>query len=90
MILFIFVTLGAILPFVNDEFSTGISEVNTGELTEGVTHSSVGILTIALSILKMMSWSFGDLPFFLETIIFLPLRIIFYFLIYRQIRGIGG
>lgn len=90
LILFIFVGVGVVLPFVNDEFGTSASEVDTGVLSEDVSGSEAGVGTVLLSIIKMASWSFGDLPFFVELLIFLPLRVLFYILLYRQFRSGGG
>ena len=90
LILFIFVGVGVILPYINDSFGTSASEVNTNVLTSDVSASEVGLGTVLLSVVKIASWSFGDLPFFLELIIFVPLRIIFYTLLWRQLRSGGG
>ena len=52
------------------------------------TASTIG--NILLSIVKMATWSFGSLPILVEVIIFVPIRLIFYFIATRNILGSGG
>ena len=81
IILFIFVGVGIILPYVNEEFDISGSDIdveNVGEeLVEGSIEdvSSIGIGDVLKSVGKMFFWTFGDLPFWLDAI-FIVLRII--------------
>lgn len=51
---------------------------------------SVNAFDVLISIGKMFFWTFGDLPVFIDLLIYLPLRIILLFLGYRAIRGGSG
>lgn len=81
IILFIFVGIGIILPFVNEEFDIDGSTFDTenpaneliGEEFSDVSDVSAG--DIIVSIGKMFFWTFGDLPFWMDAI-FIVLRII--------------
>jgi len=50
---------------------------------------SLNALTVLTSILSMFFWTFGAIPFWLDLVIFLPLRLIFVSIIARNI-WIGG
>jgi len=45
---------------------------------------------IIASVGKMFFWTFGQIPFFIDLIIFVPLRIVLGFLFYMAIRSGGG
>lgn len=50
---------------------------------------SLNALSVLASILKMFFWTFGDLPFWIDIVLFIPLRLIFVAIIARNI-WIGG
>lgn len=90
-----FIMLGALLPFVTSEFSPTTVEHNIEgtEFTTGqaLTTDSTGVFQVILSVITIFFWSVGSgIPIIFELIILEPLRILFYWLFYRQIRGIGG
>ncbi len=76
---------------MNEEFGNIASENQVEGIEDdwdGFTVSSGwGILA---SIITMSFWSFGTLPLSLDLIIFLPLRLVFWFIILRNIRGTGA
>jgi len=87
--------LGALLPFITAEFGTDVTTQNIEgtEFTTGqaLTTSSTGVLDVIVSVITIFFWSVGlGIPIIFELIILEPLRILFYWLFYRQIRGIGG
>ena len=90
MYLFIFLTLGILLPYINSEFSSSSTEFNTDGIDDVVgdetNFSTISGFALIASIFKMFFWTFGDLPFWLDAI-FLVFRIHFGVLIYRLIRG---
>jgi len=92
MIVLVFVTLGFIMPFINSSFGVSEANINTeglvleaGDETGG---AEVSALKVVLSIFTMFFWSFGTLPAIVDTVIFVPLRILLAILIYRNIRGV--
>ncbi len=94
-IIIIFVTLGAILPFVNASFGQAQTDLQTSgiEFATGQgfdDESAVSIGKIVTSIFLMFFWTFGLLPILLEALIFVPLRITFVILLFKLIRGVGG
>jgi len=80
IIVFVFVSLGVILPFVNSEFnvegSTFDTENPADELIEAdfEDSSSINAGDVFTSVAKMFFWTFGDLPFWIDGI-FVVLRI---------------
>ena len=52
--------------------------------------NTISAWDITKSIAKMFTWSFGTIPLFLDLLIFLPMRILLMFLVYRSIRSGGG
>ncbi len=81
IILFIFVGIGVIIPFVNQEFDVTGSTFDTenvadeliGEEFDDVSKVNAG--DILSSVGKMFFWTFGDLPFWMDAI-FVVLRVI--------------
>lgn len=95
-IFFIMFATALILPFVQVDFDVGATENNATGLysPESTTNINVASATISwfqvlVSLTKMFFWYFGNLPLWLNTF-FIALKIIFYVLIYRQIRSGGG
>lgn len=94
-ILFLFIILGIILPFVNQSFNTtsGVQNVNklsSDTNSQVVSTTSIGTFTILLSIGKMFLWTFGDINTIIDGIFFVPLRLMLALLLYRQIRSGAG
>lgn len=94
-ILFLFIILGIILPFVNQSFNTtsGVQNVNklsSDTNSQVVSTTSIGTFTILLSIGKMFLWTFGDINAIIDGIFFVPLRLMLALLLYRQIRSGAG
>ncbi len=82
IILFIFVGIGVIIPFINKEFNIEDSAFDTGNVADELIGeefsdvSGVSAGEILKSVGKMFFWTFGDLPFWMDAI-FIVLRIIF-------------
>ncbi len=105
-ILFIFILTAAFLPIIQAEFGdddfvsndvdgliTGIPDnVCAGTIFDVVCLTTVAIagVSIVLGFFKMFFWTFGDLPFLLDLMIFVPLRIIFVFLLIKFIPQVGS
>lgn len=95
-IVIIFVTLGAILPFIHATFDQQETNFNVEdvEFESGqsllFSEDQVTVLGVVASIFTMFFWTFGAIPIILEIIIFLPMRIIFVVLLYKLVRGVGG
>lgn len=97
VLLFIFIGVGLILPFITNEFQ-GTETVQVGNIPEGIIDediqdvSGVGAGDILKSIGKMFFWTFGELPFWLDGI-FLVLRVLLLFILVRNFvpfLGSGG
>lgn len=90
----IFLAFGAILPFIQQDFSAPSLTLNNGSLIPSVnpvedtnpftaTFSWFGVF---FSIVKMFVWSFGQIPLWADLIMEI-FRIILYFIGFRLIRG---
>ena len=85
--------VGAITPFLQDEFNTPLA---SGADTETILSSDVsitsfddvGFLSFFPAILGAFTWSFGALPWVFELIFLVPLRILFIYLGVRLVRGV--
>lgn len=91
----IFVVFGAVLPFIQHDFSSPELTLNNGSLIPSVnpaqdndpitaTFSWFGVF---FSIVKMFVWTFGALPVWADLVVEI-FRIILYFIGFRMIRGI--
>lgn len=92
-ILIIFVLLGALLPFLHEAFGQDQTNVNAGGVAFATGQnideaSGVTILDVIFSIVTIFFWTFGNIPLLMDLILFVPLRIIFIVILYRNLRGI--
>lgn len=92
-IIIIFVLIGVFLPYLNQEFPSSASATNISGIEDDLSGDAEGIddinaFDVLVSVLKMFFWTFGDLPFWLDTM-FIILRIIFIVTVARNI-WIGG
>ncbi len=90
-IITIFVILGTVLPFIHQDFAQPQTDLDSKGIEfaggQEVKASSVTILSVIISIFTMFFWSFGNIPTVPEIIIFVPMRIIFLVVLYRNLRG---
>lgn len=87
---FLFVMIGFAVPFINAEFSSDYAL--TGDTNPSVDEeefSPVSGWSVFLSILGMATWSFGIIPVWLD-VIFIPIRVLFWFVVARNIWVGGG
>lgn len=93
-IVILFVTLGVILPFIHAAFDQPVTNLNSEGIEfasgQSFSQSEVTVLGIIVSIFTMFFWTFGNMPVILDTILFVPLRIIFVVLLFKLVRGVGG
>jgi hypothetical protein len=92
-IIIVFIALGIILPYVNTSFGVASSTQNIRGFQTNIGSQSgsiIGLGTIFLSILGMFFWTFGALPWFIDFILFLPMRIMLVMIIVRNFPVIGS
>lgn len=91
-IVIIFVALGTILPFVHDAFDQQATDINAAglEFEAGQQSGVTVVLGVIVSITTMFFWTFGNIPFIIDAVIFIPIRIVFLVLLFKLIRGVGG
>lgn len=93
-ILAFFIILGSIIPYVNAEYGSSYTTPNVAGFEEQVVSESDSIGSVVsgwkvlASVLTMFFWSFAGISIFLN-IVLLPVRIIFWMTIIRNI-WIGG
>ena len=90
----LFIIVGFVTPYINEGFGgDNYNSPNAESLTDGLDSDSldsgVDAWKILKSVVSIFFWSFGNLPLWLEVCFFLPMRIIFYLIIARNI-WIGG
>ena len=92
-IIVFFVSIGIIAPFLNAEFNSSIPQFSTTALTddidEGEIKSDINAFKVFASVFSMFFWTFGEIPAFVDALIFIPLRLILALIIARNI-WIGG
>jgi len=87
-IITIFVVIGVLLPYAQSSINTDSQDFGLNSINDDVASASpVTALTIFLSIIKMFTFTFGDLPIIIDLILFMPLRIIAWVIIASKIRG---
>lgn len=84
-----FLLIGGTLPFINAAFGNTVTTYDTGSLEEDSSNIGVSATTVLFSTFTIFFWSFGQLPFWLD-IIFLAFRFMFFYYVYKAIRGIGS
>ena len=87
-----FVLIGIVTPYINAEFNSSYPVNDAETLIDIDTDkavSSVSAFKVIGSVITMFFWSFGNLPVWLDLVLFLPLRVVFYLIIARNI-WIGG
>lgn len=89
-----FLFVGTLTPFINSAFGSSYNELNSNTIVNTVTqnHDDLAGVTapsIFLSIVSMPVYNMGNIPFFLELLIFFPIRLVFWLLIARNV-WIGG
>ena len=89
-----FIAFGTVLPYIQQDFGQDTTDNNVApfvnELTGKVDDTTtVNAFQIFLSVIKMFFWTFGGLPALVDAIIFMPLRIIMFMIIGRNV-WIGG
>ena len=84
-IILLFVAIGVISPYINAEF--GSDMIENGDVLDA--DDSVNGTDVMLSVAGMFFWTFGTIPAWLDGLLFVPLRILLYLIIARNI-WIGG
>jgi len=102
-VVFVFVGLGFIMPYIHEDFNTG--ETIDSDLVSLETKlqddydyivtsddivAPITIWHLIWSVLKMFVWTFGSFPIWIDALIFLPMRIMFFVTIARNIHIGGG
>jgi len=95
-IITIFIVLGATIPIIEGYFSdvtttynTEGVEVDIGQKIPELSANPLSIIEFGKSILAMFFWAF-NVHWMINLFILMPMRVILYILLYRQIRSGGG
>ena len=90
-ILIILISVGLMVPFLNETFNAGMSTPSVDDLGNdlGEEVDSVSASSVLTSLARMFIWSWDIFPFWLNGF-FWVLRITFYFILFRTIRSGGG
>lgn len=97
VLLTMFILLGALTPFISQEFGQSSNIIDIDKKSKDIQEEFIDIsesdtisgLNVITSIGKIFFWTFGDLPYLLDILLFIP-RIILVILTYRLIRSGGG
>jgi hypothetical protein len=90
-IVLLFISIGTILPYVNEAGGETSTTYDTDGVVEGIEAddmTAVGAFEVLGSIFSMFFWTFGALPFWLDMI-FVAIRLVMAGIIARNI-WIGG
>ena len=101
LISMIFVSLGAVMPLLNDEYGTHFSNytVDPGRKAAGALQDSEGggftsmpggVVAAIKSIASMFFWTFGSIPWMFELLFLEPLRLTLYFVVGRNLVRAGA
>lgn len=95
VLLVFFIMLAVFMPALRTMYNdTAVTGNQAEELQNEVSSLSeitpTGVLALPWSFIQVAFWSFGDIPIYMELIVFVPLRIMFYYIGYKAIRGIGS
>ncbi len=70
-IVIIFVLVGTLTPYVHSAFDSSTTDINLDGFQDdllGEVEDNVNAGDVALSVLRMLFWDFGDFPFWLDAI----------------------
>jgi len=82
-IVVLFVSIGAMIPFINSEYGSDATEhdmIDASEPDQGFFGGASGIGEVLWNIISMFFWTFGALPLYVD-LFFVVLRIMFIFLL---------
>lgn len=90
-----FIVSGLVVGLIQEFVEGESEEFNTKSIVKGSREeislkNSSTIFRVLLEIVKMSFWTFGSIPVLFELVFYVPLRLIFWFLVVRQITGSGG
>jgi hypothetical protein len=85
----LFVAMGVLLPLINADFGVDATTTDPTSLQDELEEGSLGV-GIITSIGKMFSWTFGDIWWPIDLLLLVPLRIVLYFVVARNIWVGGG
>lgn len=100
-IIILFIAIGALLPLVQADLNTTASTAYSPntiyttskeglETESGFWGTAPGLWQTLKSIVAMFFWTFGGLPFYVDLFIFIPLRLLAFGIIARNIWVGGG
>jgi len=85
MIISIFIIIGVMLPYAQQVTNSDYESYNIEGIHDELKNSgnnAINIIDVLFSVLKMFVFTFGALPLWLDLVLFMPLRIIAYIMIY--------
>lgn len=86
-----FIASGLVVGAINTLFEETSEDFSTDSIQQDVREqsykpaTSTNIFKILLSVVSMSFWTFGALPLWVELIIYLPLRVMFWYLIAKAV-----
>jgi len=83
------IILGWALPYVATEFNFSTSDNDIDNFQNEILQEDVSATDIVFSISTIWFWSF-NVPTLINLLMLLPLRILFWFIIYDKFRGVGS
>lgn len=88
----VFLLIGSVLPFINSAFGSGTTYNNndiSNEISQKVQNvSPVSALDVIISIFTMFFWTFGALPWWLDSV-FVVFRVALVMILVQYIPFIG-
>jgi len=91
VLLLFFIVLGVAMPYYQSMFDQTIIENDMTGLKDATTNdegaTAVTILSSVFGIFKISFWTFGTIPLWIDLIVLLPLRLMFWYLVYKGLRG---
>lgn len=93
IIFILFLGLGLVLPIVSNEFNSSYEGTDSSSISDNVGQinpnvSDLSLITYLKSIIFIYFFTFGQIPFWLDIIVFVPLRLIFFTILIDKARGI--
>lgn len=93
-IIFTFILIGGILPYISEEFGGQTIDQNSGNFINTIGNEvkdpdTISAWDVLISMFKMFFWTFGDLPFWIDLIFFIPVRVLLLIILARNL-WIGG
>jgi hypothetical protein len=81
---FFFIALGVLVPLVQDSFNETVYDTGADDLNDDLREAEnvsgfTSFFSIMWSVFSMFLWTFGAIPVYIDLLILVPLRVLYFY-----------